>query len=157
MSNMPTPFEDRTLSEDSSETKIEDYNLAMASKEHSLVTENPPIENTSTSASASMKDLEKLEPATQDKPPDADPNLVTWNGPNDPRNPHNWRTRRKVFITGIWVVGNMVTTIASSVFSSGSSAIAAEFNVSSTVTTLGVSLFLLVRSKPHFSPVSWPS
>lgn len=155
MDNMPTPFEDRTLSEDSSETKIEDRDLAMASKEHSLVTENPPIENTS--ASASMKDVEKAEPAIQDKTPDVDPNLVTWDGPNDPRNPHNWRTGRKVFITGIWVVGNMVTTIASSVFSSGSSAIAAEFNVSSTVTTLGVSLFLLVRSKPHFSPVSWPS
>jgi MFS transporter, DHA1 family, multidrug resistance protein len=29
----------------------------------------------------------------------ADPNLVTWEGPNDPANPQNWSTRYKWWVT----------------------------------------------------------
>ena len=73
-----------------------------------------------------------------------DPNLITWAGPNDPSNPQNWPFLRKIGITAIWIYGNIVTTIASSIFSSGSAEVAKEFHESSEVVILGVSLFLLV-------------
>ena len=78
------------------------------------------------------------------KPAEADPDLITWDGEDDPENPHNWAVRTKVGITAIWVVGNIVTTIASSIFASGASLIEEEFNIGSVVATLGVSLFLVV-------------
>ena len=75
-----------------------------------------------------------------------DPNLITWSGPNDPANPQNWPFARKLGITAIWVWANMVTTTASSIFSSGAEQVVEEFRVSSSVATLGLSLFLLVWS-----------
>ena len=71
-------------------------------------------------------------------------NLVTWSGPDDIDNPQNFSFARKMLITTVWVYGNLTTTIASSIWSSGSNAIASEFGVSSLVVTLGISLFLLV-------------
>ena len=91
-------------------------------------------------------DVEKADPITKHEKPEVDPNLVTWSGPDDPTNPHNWSTGRKIFITAIWVYGNVVTTIASSIFSSGAGQIEEEFHIGSTVTTLGVSIFVLVRT-----------
>jgi len=32
---------------------------------------------------------------------ESDPNIVTWDGPNDPANPMNWTTRKKVAAVGI--------------------------------------------------------
>ena len=74
-----------------------------------------------------------------------DASIITWDSPGDPHNPQNFSFARKVFVTLIWVAGNLVTCIASSIFSSGASFISKEFDVGSTVTTLGISLFLLVR------------
>ena len=71
-------------------------------------------------------------------------NLVTWSGPDDLDNPQNFSFARKTLITTIWVYGNLTTAIGSSIWSSGSNAIASEFSVSSVVVTLGISLFLLV-------------
>lgn len=96
---------------------------------------------------AAVNDAEAVQPVVDEKPPKADPNLVTWSGPDDPANPHNWSTRRKLAITGIWVYGNVVTTIASSIFSSGAELIEQEFHVSTTVAILGVSLFVLVSKR----------
>ena len=37
------------------------------------------------------RDLEKAEPAVSEKPEDQhDPNVVDWDGPEDPQNPYNW-------------------------------------------------------------------
>ena len=125
---------------------------------HNWDTDTPPLrpDNASVVAHKDANDqndaLPELEAqkteAQQASAPEAneDPNLVTWTGPDDPENPHNWRTGYKVFITGIWVFGNIVTTVASSIFSSGASLIEREFDVSPTVATLGVSLFLVVCS-----------
>ncbi|KAK9424306.1 putative SpoC [Seiridium unicorne] len=106
--------------------------------------------NTSDSASASQKDVEAAPKAAEtnvalagENGEEKDLNLVTWDGPDDPGNPQNFPLRRKAFITAIWIYGNLVTTIASSIWSSGASAIAAEFDKSTIVVTLGVSVFLL--------------
>jgi len=75
---------------------------------------------------------------------DKEKGVVTWDSPDDPKNPKNFSFGRKIFITSIWVVSNLTTTIASSIFASGTGEIMKEFHVSATVTTLGVSLFLIV-------------
>lgn len=82
---------------------------------------------------------------------DEDTGLVTWDGLNDPDNPQNYTSSRKVFITFIWVYSNLATTVASSIWSSGTGAIEAEFHESTIVVTLGVSLFLLVGAHPVWS------
>lgn len=100
----------------------------------------PPMDH----HTATLKDAEEAQSVIDEKLSD-DPNLVTWTGPDDPANPHNWSTARKLGVSGIWVYGNVVTTIASSIFSSGAGSVVKEFHVSPTVAILGVSLFVLVR------------
>lgn len=107
--------------------------------EHEAENLPPPIDSSSSEVDVESKARDQ----TGTLP--ANSNLVDWDGPDDPANPHNFTTRRRVFITLIWVAGNLVTCIASSIFSSGATLIKKEFHLSSTVTTLGVSLFLLVR------------
>ncbi|EKG12654.1 MFS transporter [Macrophomina phaseolina MS6] len=74
--------------------------------------------------------------------------LVTWDGPNDPHNPQNFSFGRKILITSIWVAGNLATCFASSIYSSGSTIMKAEFHTSTIVTTLGISLFIVVSHCP---------
>lgn len=72
--------------------------------------------------------------------------LVTWALPYDPENPKQWDPRRKWAITFAMGGMTLVVTFASSVFSTATRATAEEFHVSSEVTTLGTSLYILVRS-----------
>jgi DHA1 family multidrug resistance protein-like MFS transporter len=37
-------------------------------------------------------------------PPPADPDLVAWDGPNDPENPQNWSFKKKVSLTALVIV-----------------------------------------------------
>jgi hypothetical protein len=72
--------------------------------------------------------------------------IVTWDLPYDAENPMQWSHRRRWAIT--WATGGMtlVVTFASSVFSTATRATAEEFHVSTEVTTLGTSIYILVRS-----------
>ncbi|CAG8954439.1 hypothetical protein HYFRA_00006066 [Hymenoscyphus fraxineus] len=83
------------------------------------------------------------------------PDLVAFQL-NDTSNPYNWSMGKKLMITAIWVLANLVTCIASSIFSSGNSSIRAEFHVSVPVATLGVSLFLVgyTVGPPVWGPLS---
>lgn len=75
----------------------------------------------------------------------ADPNLIEWDGPDDPENPMNFKLSRKWIITIATSLITFVATFASSVFSTATIATAEEFHVSTEVTTLGTSLFVAVR------------
>jgi hypothetical protein len=70
--------------------------------------------------------------------------LITWTLPYDPDNPQQWSSRRRWAIT--YALGGMtlVVSFASSVFSTATRATAEEFHVSTEVTTLGTSLYILV-------------
>lgn len=72
--------------------------------------------------------------------------LITWNLPYDPENPQQWSPRRRWAIT--LTLGGMtwVVSFASSVFSTATRATAEEFHVSTEITTLGTSLYILVSS-----------
>ena len=74
-----------------------------------------------------------------------DPNLVTWDGPDDPGNPMNWPLRKKMLVTFTFSMTTFVITFSSSVFSTATQVTAVEFGVSEEVMTLGTSLFVLVR------------
>ncbi|CAI7666990.1 unnamed protein product [Penicillium pancosmium] len=75
-----------------------------------------------------------------EKPTEKDPNLVEWDGPNDPENPQNFSRIRKWVITVVMSSMTMWITFASSVFSTATLVTAKEFNVSTEVMVLGTSL-----------------
>ncbi|CZR58483.1 probable fluconazole resistance protein [Phialocephala subalpina] len=81
-----------------------------------------------------------------------DPNLIEWDGPNDPGNPMNFSVQKKWLLTG--VMGSMTWTItfASSVFSTASLVVAKKYNVSTEVATLGTSLFVVGLG---LGPIVW--
>ncbi|KAL1634250.1 hypothetical protein SLS58_010755 [Diplodia intermedia] len=124
-----------------------------------------------TESQSASKDLESSAAATPapstdySKTEEDDGPLVTWDGQSDPANPQNFSFARKLFITGIWVAGNLATCIASSIYSSGSTLMAAEFGASTIVLTLGISLFLVgyTIGPPVWGPMServgrkWPT
>lgn len=110
----------------------------------------PTTESVQISPSASTNkvnnDVEKQDPQPEvpTPTPQVDPHLITWSGPDDPTNPQNWSFKYKIWVTGAWVYSCFVTTVASSIFSSGAEVISADYHVGTTVVTLGVSLFLVV-------------
>ncbi|KAH8815498.1 putative MFS multidrug transporter [Xylogone sp. PMI_703] len=70
-------------------------------------------------------------------------NVVGWYGPDDPENPKNFSTTKKWVITWCYALVSLCVTFASSIFSTNIVVTANRFNVSTEVTTLGVSLFIL--------------
>lgn len=94
-------------------------------------------------------DLEKGDADKSKKEEDAkkqeekDPNLVEWDGPDDPGNPMNWNRNRRWGITLALGMMTFCVTFASSVFSNATVPVAELYHVSTEVTTLGTSLFVL--------------
>ncbi|KUL90199.1 hypothetical protein ZTR_02159 [Talaromyces verruculosus] len=101
-------------------------------------------------------DVEKQEPQPEEPTPEVDPDFITWSGPDDPKNPQNWSFKYKIWVTAAWVYSCFVTTVASSIFSSGAEVISADYHVGTTVVTLGVSLFLVgyTVGPPLYGPLS---
>ncbi|GME46663.1 putative mfs multidrug protein [Neofusicoccum parvum] len=62
---------------------------------------------------------------------DADPNIVDWDGPNDPENPMNWTDKKKWTNIALLSIITLVTPLASSMLGPGVPVILADFNVTS--------------------------
>lgn len=71
-----------------------------------------------------------------------DPYLVTWIE-NDPRNPMNFAQWKKWGLTILVAIATLAVAFVSSAFSGGVRQIIVQFNVTSEVITLGISLFVL--------------
>lgn len=99
-----------------------------------------------------MDDVEKQKSKSNDGEPGHDPNLVEWDGPDDPENPQNWSRGYKWFVTIIMGMVTFVITFASSVFSTATEVTAKEFGVSTEVMVLGTSLFVLGFA---IGPIIW--
>ncbi|RDW82201.1 MFS general substrate transporter-65 [Coleophoma cylindrospora] len=107
--------------------------------------------STATNSTIDDRDVEKgddveNEPDPEEGTPEEqqrDPNLVEWDGPNDPGNPMNWSVGKKWIVTIALGFLTFVITFASSVFSTSTIAVAVRFGVSTEVSTLGTSLFVL--------------
>lgn len=63
--------------------------------------------------------------------------VVTFDSKDDPANPKNWTFRRRYFLVALLGMTTMCSTFASSIFSTATPAVAAEFGVSTEVATLG--------------------
>ena len=96
---------------------------------------------TSPAHEKSETDVEEAADIPQ-KPNDssADPNLVDWDGKDDPENPQNYTNLRKWAITLTMSSMTVWITFASSVFSTATLVTAKEFDVSTEVMVLGTSL-----------------
>lgn len=73
-----------------------------------------------------------------------DPNLVEWDGPDDPENPQNFSTAKKWVITMLLSSLTIWITFSSSVFSQATQVTASLFGVSDEVMILATSLPLFV-------------
>lgn len=103
-----------------------------------------------------QSDVEKATDAVQDQEAPSRPDLVEFDGPDDPGNPKNWSKRRRWVIT---ISGSLLTftvTFSSSIFSVAIVDVAKEYDVSRVVSTLGVSLFLagFILGPVVFGPMS---
>ncbi|KAK4542290.1 hypothetical protein LTR36_006943 [Oleoguttula mirabilis] len=87
---------------------------------------------------------------------DKDPSLVEFDGPDDPGNPKNWPTRRKIAITIAMGMMTFVVTFSSSIFAVAITPVSEEYNIGTVTATLGVTLFLLgfVLGPIAFGPAS---
>ena len=73
-----------------------------------------------------------------------------WNGPDDPENPMNWSLWKRIYHTTVPALFGFIVTVGSSIYSPGLSGVMEQFDVSSTVALLGLSLYVLALG---FGPV----
>ncbi|KAH8429637.1 uncharacterized protein LDX57_007309 [Aspergillus melleus] len=112
-------------------------------EEKGTQTDLPTIGDSRSSAD-SASDLEKQRLYQQERNNhDDDPNIVQWDGPDDPEHPRNFRIFRKWIITLTLGFMTFCVTFASSVFSTAAVVTAEKFGVSEEVMILGTSLFVL--------------
>ncbi|KAE8146358.1 putative MFS transporter [Aspergillus avenaceus] len=71
------------------------------------------------------------------------PFLVDFDGSDDPDLPLNWSFPRKIWVTSVVAVLNLIGTVASSIFGTGSQVFIQEFDISHEVAVLGTTLFLV--------------
>ncbi|KAL8714160.1 MAG: hypothetical protein Q9220_001889 [cf. Caloplaca sp. 1 TL-2023] len=73
-----------------------------------------------------------------------DPNLVTWEGPDDPENPKNWSTKRRWAATIVVSSFTFISPVSSSMVAPAIQAIATEFNITNEVEQqMVLSIFVL--------------
>lgn len=70
-------------------------------------------------------------------------NIVTWDGPEDPKNPMNWGMKKKIIITILLSSNTMVASFGSSSFSPTFGALAENYGISQEVAILTLSLYVL--------------
>ncbi|KAJ4397641.1 hypothetical protein N0V93_001874 [Gnomoniopsis smithogilvyi] len=89
-------------------------------------------------------DLEKGTSTKDIKYTDNDPNIVWWDGDDDPENPYNWSRLRRVSICILISLLTFVTPLASSIFAPGVPQLMADFRSdSSELASFVVSVYVL--------------
>ena len=73
-----------------------------------------------------------------------DPNIVDWDGPDDPANPQNWPAKKKWGIIAALGAITLITPLASSFFAPGVPQVLRTFNeTSNMMATFVVSVYIL--------------
>ncbi|KAJ7241016.1 major facilitator superfamily domain-containing protein [Mycena haematopus] len=72
-----------------------------------------------------------------------DPYLVDWDGESDPENPRNWSFRKRAFVAFEISFLTFSIYIGSAIYTSSIPGLMAEFDVSLTTATLGLTLYVL--------------
>ncbi|KAL5362792.1 major facilitator superfamily domain-containing protein [Aspergillus floccosus] len=88
--------------------------------------------------------------------PEKEEYVVEFAGPDDPLHPQNWPTKKKIAMSMLLAWTTFNSTFTSSIYSTANSAISAQYNVSTEVGTLGLSLYVLgfACGPTLFSPLS---
>ncbi|KAJ5189025.1 Major facilitator superfamily [Penicillium cf. griseofulvum] len=84
--------------------------------------------------------------ANKDYPPmlpDSEGYVVEFDGADDPLHPYNWSTFRRIMLVCILCYGTFAGSFTSAVFSAAISGFSKEFNTSTEVGSLGVTLYVL--------------
>ncbi|TFK32378.1 MFS polyamine transporter [Crucibulum laeve] len=99
-------------------------------------------------------DIHEPTPKSEPSPPTlpTDTNKVDWDGPDDPSNPQNWSIRYKWIITMVCIIMTVNVTFASSAPSTAALRIKSEFGISSEISYLITTVFLLGYV---FGPLFW--
>ncbi|KAK5084968.1 hypothetical protein LTR70_006243 [Exophiala xenobiotica] len=102
------------------------------------------------------RDIEKNAQPPPDQPPKPRPDLVEFDGPDDPGNPKNWSKKRRWIITISGSALTFTVTFSSSIFSVAIDPVAEQYDISKVTSTLGVSLFLcgFIFGPMIFGPIS---
>ena len=95
------------------------------------MTATPPNDEENTLPSVTAKDKEKQ-----------NPNVVDWDGAEDPANPRNWSKKYKSWITFQLGMLALAASLGSSLIAPGENAIAQYVGVSTEVTVLAISLYM---------------
>jgi len=104
-----------------------------------------------------MKDVEKGDPAGDEAAAAAaDPNIVDWDGPDDPNNPRNWSKRYKMLNIALISASVLYCNIATTMFAPGANIMEREFGFNNqtieiltiTIASLGFAMGLF------FAPLS---
>ncbi|KAF3024751.1 hypothetical protein E8E14_005080 [Neopestalotiopsis sp. 37M] len=83
-------------------------------------------------------------PSTDEKWETCDPNVVGWDGPNDPENPLNWTSKKKWLNIAVLSILSFITPLGSSMFAPSITEIMVEFNSTSNITaTFILSIYVL--------------
>lgn len=64
---------------------------------------------------------------------DIDPELITWDGAEDPQDPRNWNLRTKIIMTGVVSLYALVSPMSSSMLSPAMTDIAEEFHITNPI------------------------
>ncbi|KAL8665471.1 MAG: hypothetical protein Q9202_002176 [Teloschistes flavicans] len=75
--------------------------------------------------------------------PEREEYVVEFDGPDDPLHPQNWSMRKKILIAAMLAYTTLVSTFASSIFSTATTVVGEQFGVSTEVGLLGLSLYVL--------------
>ncbi|KAJ5280359.1 MFS general substrate transporter [Penicillium angulare] len=75
-----------------------------------------------------MKDIEKGDTVGDEATADImDPNIVDWDGPNDPQNPRNWSEKNKIINVALISASVLYCNLATTMFSPGANIMEKEF------------------------------
>jgi hypothetical protein len=87
------------------------------------------------------EDAEKGAPAGGEAAPAPDPNIVDWDGPDDPANPRNWSKAYKLANVVVVSLSVLYTNLATTMFAPGATIMQQEFGyTSSTVEVLTITM-----------------
>ncbi|KAK1658206.1 major facilitator superfamily transporter [Colletotrichum godetiae] len=103
------------------------------------------------------RDLERGEELDLEKTPTTrtarDPNLVTWDGPNDPGNPKQWSMKRKWAAVFCISCFTLLSPVSSSMVAPALEAIGSDLNITSSFEkALALSIFVLAYA---VGPLAW--
>lgn len=68
---------------------------------------------------------------------------LRWDGPDDPDNPYNWPSRRKISISVIVSFGQLVTLMSTSMMASALGRISQDLGINESTTQVTFSIFVL--------------